>query len=174
MSSLFKKALAFTLKFEGGYVDHEMDLGGATNYGVTQSTYNEYTHKFGLPNRDVECIVMEEVEDIYYHYYWLPSKAGQMTPPLGFVHFDTAVMSGVFGATQFLQEALGLEPDGIWGKQTDKEFKANNNVQTAVKYCDRRIDYRHTRVEEDPSQVVFLDGWLARDRKIKDIIKRGY
>ena len=34
----FAACLAFTLKYEGGYVDHPSDPGGATNHGVTIAT----------------------------------------------------------------------------------------------------------------------------------------
>ena len=34
----FDRALALTLKFEGGYADNPADPGGATNMGVTRAT----------------------------------------------------------------------------------------------------------------------------------------
>jgi lysozyme family protein len=34
----FAAALAFVLKHEGGYVDHPLDPGGATNRGITRTT----------------------------------------------------------------------------------------------------------------------------------------
>ncbi len=33
---IFEKALQFTLKWEGGYVDDPADPGGETNYGITE------------------------------------------------------------------------------------------------------------------------------------------
>jgi lysozyme family protein len=47
---LFKKALKFVLKWEGGYGHNPNDKGGATNKGITQYTYNAWLkeHKLQL------------------------------------------------------------------------------------------------------------------------------
>jgi lysozyme family protein len=168
----FNEALKFTLKWEGGYVNHPNDYGGATNYGITQRVYDSWRRSGGgrkyLPVKD---ITQGEVTNIYYNKYWLPSKAGTMERRLGVVHFDTAVMSGVVGATQFLQEALGLEPDGIWGPATQREFEQCNGVGLAYAYVSYRRYYRHKRVEEDPTQGEFLKGWLNRDNDLEQYIK---
>ena len=42
MENLFETALLFVLKWEGGYVNNKYDKGGATNYGITQNTYNNW------------------------------------------------------------------------------------------------------------------------------------
>jgi len=99
-------ALKFTLEWEGGYVDHPNDLGGATNKGITQITYNSYRIRKELPTQRVKNITDDEVHEIYNEMFWLPSQAELMVLPLAVVHFDTAVMFGVGGAIKFLQEAL--------------------------------------------------------------------
>lgn len=38
MKQTFEQALACVLASEGGYVDHPLDPGGATNRGITQAT----------------------------------------------------------------------------------------------------------------------------------------
>ena len=38
----FARALAATLRFEGGYVHHPADPGGATNMGVTRAVLAEW------------------------------------------------------------------------------------------------------------------------------------
>ena len=40
MRSNFDRALSLTLRYEGGYVNHPKDPGGATNKGVTQKVYD--------------------------------------------------------------------------------------------------------------------------------------
>ena len=53
----FIDALPFVLQWEGGYVNHPNDPGGATNKGVTQKVYDAWRAKNGLPAREVHVSV---------------------------------------------------------------------------------------------------------------------
>ncbi|MGB8698251.1 MAG: glycosyl hydrolase 108 family protein [Thermosynechococcaceae cyanobacterium] len=170
-SVAFAKALEFTLPAEGGQVDNPVDPGGRTNKGIIQSVYNHYRSQKGLPNKDVFDISDAEVGEIYFTMYWKPAQCDVMTLPLAVVHFDTAVNFGVRGSIQFLQEALGLSADGIFGPQTQGHLQSNNNKATAKKMVVGRIAYRHQRVAENPSQEIFLQGWLNRDNGLMQFIQ---
>ncbi len=165
-SDALAMALKFTLLWEGGYVNHPDDPGGATNKGVTQDTYNTYRINNRLSTRRVDLITDAEVHDIYLSMYWKPSQANIMVLPLAIAHFDTAVNFGVGGAIEFLQEALGISADGIFGPGTQAALLANNNAQTAQKIVWGRIYYRNQRVNSNPTQGVFLTGWLNRDNDL--------
>lgn len=164
------RALEFTLKWEGGYVDHPSDPGGPTNKGITQKNYNAYRIAKGLPTKDVKFIEDTEMMEIYSETYWKPSEADSMILPLAIVHFDTAVLFGVSGAVEFLQEALGITADGIFGPQTESELRANNNKETALKIIDGRIAYHHSRVRQNSSQEIFLEGWVNRANDLREFI----
>lgn len=164
----FKKALHFTLNWEGGFSDNPNDYGGRTNKGITQTEYNSYCERNGLAKKDVKYITDTEVEDIYFADYWKSSKAINMEWPLCLVHFDTAVNFGIGGATTFVQEALDIKMDGQWGSQTQKAFdNFTDKKKLAGKIIDGRINYRYNRVNENPSQQIFLAGWLNRDNALK-------
>jgi peptidoglycan hydrolase-like protein with peptidoglycan-binding domain len=165
-------ALEFTLKWEGGFVDHPFDLGGPTNKGITQRNYDIYRMDKGLPTKKVKDIEETEVMEIYSERYWKPSEADSMILPLAIVHFDTAVLFGVRGAVQFLQEALGIGGDGIFGPQTESGLQANNNKKTALKIIEGRIAYHHSRVRQNSSQEVFLDGWVNRANDLREFITK--
>ncbi len=165
-SDALAAALKFTLLWEGGYVNDPNDPGGATNKGVIQNTYNTYRINNRLPTQGVDRITDKEVHDIYFSMYWQPSQAPLMVLPLAIVHFDTAVNFGVGGAIEFLQEALGISADGIFGPGTQKALLANNNAKTAQKIVRGRVNYRNQRVNSNPTQEVFLTGWLNRDNDL--------
>lgn len=165
-----KKALTFTLPHEGGFVNNPVDIGGATNKGITQRTYDAFRIDRNLPTKGVELISDQEVYEIYFERYWQPSQAALMTLPLAVVHFDTAVLFGVGGAIEFLQEALGITADGAFGPQTKSILEANNSKATAEKIIDGRISYHKNFVARNPSQRIFLDGWLNRANNLRDFI----
>jgi lysozyme family protein len=171
ITNAFSKALEFTLPAEGGFADNPADPGGRTNKGIIQSVYNSYRSRKGLPIRDVLNISDTEVQEIYFNMYWQPAQCDLMILPLSVVHFDTAVNFGVGGAIMFLQEVLGVAADGILGPKTLSLFQTNNNLATANKVITARITYRHQRVVDAPSQGIFLDGWLNRDRSLRDFIQ---
>jgi lysozyme family protein len=168
----FEEALQFTLRWEGGYVNHPNDYGGATNKGIIQRVYDDYRRRQGLPLRSVRFITDAEVRDIYENDYWKPSQSNLMVRPLAIAHFDTAVNFGVRGSVLFLQESLGVTADGIFGPNTRAALQRANTQSTALRYVDRRIEYRYIRVSQDPSQRVFLQGWLNRDNDLKRYISR--
>lgn len=147
----YRKAREFTRRWEGGFVDHPNDPGGRTNKGITQRTYDQYRKSQGLGVRDVRDIADKEVEEIYYERYWKASGADVLALPLAMVHFDTAVNFGVGRAKQWLPE--------ITKDHTDP-------LAAAKAYVQKRIHYRHQRVEQNPSQKVFLKGWLNRDNAL--------
>lgn len=170
-SGAFAKALEFTLPAEGGRVDNPLDPGGRTNKGIIQSVYDAYRRSKNLPKADVFTITDQEVVDIYFNNYWKPAQCQRMVLPLAVVQFDTAVNFGVGGAVQFLQEALGLAADGAFGPQTQAAFETNNTKSLAQKMINGRIAYRHQRVAQNPSQSVFLQGWLNRDNALMRFIQ---
>lgn len=167
----FEVALKFTLQWEGGRSDHPADLGGKTNKGVTQQTYNYWRQAHGRPPVDVNLITDAEVTALYYEQFWGPSQAGRFVLPLGAVVFDTAVNFGVRGSVLFLQQAWGLVEDGIWGPQTERLAQSRNSKQVALDLIQLRINYRQERVLSDPSQSVFLQGWLNRDRALRKFVE---
>ena len=149
MNDLFKTALQFVLKWEGGYVNNENDKGGATNYGITQNTYNGWLSSQGLPYKDVRYITREEVEKIYYKNYWLKAGCEKMSPKFALLAFDTAVNMGVSRVNQFMKAAQ-------W------------------KYPEKFIAARRAKYEEFAqygNQKIFLQGWLNRLKALENEIK---
>ena len=145
MDKLFKRALNFVLKWEGGYVNNPSDKGGATNMGITQYTYNSWLKALGLAKRDVKYITRSEVEQIYYKNYWRKAGCHNMSPKFAVLAFDTAVNMGLARVKQFLRFAE-------W------------------KYPEKFIQAREAKYREFAkygNQKIFLNGWLNRLNALK-------
>jgi len=83
----WQKCIAFTLKWEGGYVNNPDDPGGETNMGISKRSY---------PNEDIKNMTIERAEIIYFNDYWLPTgcEDENVSPKLALALFDTAVNCG--------------------------------------------------------------------------------
>ena len=140
MDEIFEKGLKFVLKWEGGYVNNPNDKGGATNKGITQSTYNNWLRSKGQNIKDVRNIQDSEVKEIYYNNYWLKAGCNKMTSKFAILSFDTAVNMGVSRVGEFLKYA---------------EYKDPNKFLLA------RIR-KYVEFARVGNQKVFLLGWLNR------------
>lgn len=169
-SDSLTKALRFTLQWEGGYVNNPLDLGGATNHGITQSVYTTYLKENGRIDNNVINITTMDVHNIYSKKYWDPTHCNLYCEPLSVVMFDTAVNFGVVGAIKFIQSALGLKESGIWSEFLRSRVILHNNINLAKTIIKSRINYRYLRVKQNTSQKVFLQGWLNRDNNLLQYI----
>lgn len=161
-SSSFDQALAFVLRWEGGFVNNPKDPGGATNRGVTQKVYDAWRDARQQPRQGVAQIGDDEVRAIYEANYWAPAKCDALGSPLDLVQFDTAVNMGVGRAIRFLQGAVGAEVDGGFGPGTQKCLDACDRGQALAAFCGQREAFYRQIVAAKPEQQVFLAGWLNR------------
>lgn len=153
----FKKALHKTLKWEGGYCNHPLDKGGATNLGITQSTYNFYYEG------DVKDITMEQAETIYRTGYWSKIMGDDIkSQSVAEYLFDWIVNAGLSTPVKKLQILVGTEADGKMGKKTLKALNDKDPKILFNQLVDCRVAFYRALVDKKPSQKVFLNGWLNR------------
>ncbi len=162
----FEDALKFVLKWEGGFTDHPKDPGGATNKGITQRVYDDYKKSKKHPKINVKHILDFEVREIYETRYWDLVRAKWLKAPLGLVMFDTAVNFGPAGAIRRLQKALKLKITGTWTQEISDVIHTCDARMVALEICKLRKIWRNFRVKQNPSQKVFLKGWLNRDNDL--------
>ncbi|PWE16322.1 hypothetical protein DDZ18_12925 [Marinicauda salina] len=115
--SAFEHALDHVLEWEGGFVDHPDDPGGATNMGITLRTLADWRGGDASVS-DVRALTRDEAAAIYRARYWDAAHCGAMPAPIGFLTFDGAVNHGVGRAVKLLQRAVGVPDDGLVGPVT--------------------------------------------------------
>ncbi len=164
----FQKSLQKVLLHEGGYVNHKLDPGGATNKGVTQKVYDDYRSGKGLKQRSVKSLEDDELEEIYRVRYWSLIKGDSLPAGVSYVVFDGAVNSGVAQSVKWLQRAVGTNPDGVMGPATINAVKDWKNYDNLIdKICDRRLAF----LKALKTWPTFGKGWQSRVEQVRAVGK---
>ena len=163
------------LAHEGGFAHHPNDRGGPTNFGITQATYSRWLGR-QASLAEVQNMREETAKEIYLtNYYFAPRINGfdaDVQPQV----FDCAVNHGPRQAIKFVQTVVNLAGfgviavDGVNGpKTTSAAHRAYEAMQAYFinAIADERIHFYKQMVSHDPSQRVFLAGWLRRARAFK-------
>lgn len=158
------KMLEDLLVVEGGYVNHKADKGGPTKYGITLDTLSDYLGRTATI-LEVQGLDKDTAIKIYRKKYYLDPGINKLPEAIQPIIFDAGVNSGPTAGIKILQKLLGLEPDGIIGPKTIKE--ATTDVTISEKdFINHLVDARRQKYEsivaKNPSQKVFLKGWLNR------------
>lgn len=158
----FDKALEEVLKNEGGYVDHPSDRGGKTNRGITQKTLSDFLGR-DATDEEIQNIPMETVRQIYRQNYWDRLSLSKIKDPiLACVLFDQAVNRGTRKVAEQIQAAVGVQVDGVIGPITLRAINERDSMKFLVEFVKRaQLSYCDI-VVSNPSQVVFLKGWIKR------------
>lgn len=152
-NSEFEIAMKYLYSVEGGYSNNQADKGGATNFGITQATYNSYRKNKGKAAQSVHNITKNEVEEIYFNNYWCLSGANKVkNKAIALILFDSAVNHGVGTAKQMY-------------------VRAGDNVEN---FLNLRLEKYNAIVKRNPSQKVFLKGWNNRINKLRSFIAQNY
>lgn len=151
------------LRLEGGYANHKNDKGGCTNKGITINTFRDY-YGAGLDCNDLKEIKEEQVEHIYKDGYWDKCWGDKIADSnLAHLLVDFAINSGCKKAIKTLQSIIGVDDDGIMGKITLNAINSYYNPKELFEELkEARKKHYLDIVEKNPSQKVFLKGWLNR------------
>lgn len=152
------------LRREGGYVDDQVDRGGATKFGVTAATLGAWRRLGRHATRaEVAALTEDEAREIYRQRYVVdPGFERIADGALRAQLVDDGVLSGPATAIMALQRVLGVNVDGKLGPQTLAKLEMSDKawVRRAL-LKDRALRFARI-VQRDPTQSRFLVGWLTR------------
>jgi len=139
MRQNFGRCLALTFAQEGGYSDHPLDPGGATNFGVTQATLSKARGR-AVTKAEVRALSRDEAAAIYRQLYWAPIGGDDLPSGVDVAVFDHAVNSGPAAALRTLRAALGLPLAA--SLSTTLAASANTRADALVReLCRRRMSF---------------------------------
>ena len=149
------EAISITLVHEGGYVNNPEDRGGPTNMGITQAD---------LPGMDIRNLTQAQAISYYAQNYWKPFMGEINSQVVVNKLFDIGVLLSVDTAVRMLQRALGFataQQNGSFGSRT---LSATNEAGDGLLPEYKRVLAAHFNwiAETEPSQKIFLSGWLNR------------
>ena len=141
--ALFDKFFNMLMRLEGGFVNNPSDHGGATKYGITQSLLDAVQY---VDTEEVKDLTLPQAKTIYLREFYNPIvkilDVESLTAKQEYAYFDLAVNSGI--------RAAG---------------KAYDSGQEIFAY---RTALYQKIVAANPSQKVFLRGWLNRLTRIQN------
>jgi lysozyme family protein len=134
MKSKFDRAHVFTAKWEGGFINHPNDPGGATNFGVSLRWLKDEgidTNGDGVINiEDIRALTPGIAASLFKKHFWDLMKLEDLPPLTAIAVYDAAVNTGRGQATKFLQRACNALPgdrlvdDGALGPLTRARVSA--------------------------------------------------
>lgn len=178
----YRDAINKVLEHEGGYVNNPLDLGKRTNYGVTQKVYEQFIGRKlvgpdtdapkGQPMSEAETVMRTMPKGnaiaIYKKNYWDVIQGDKIKQyAVAAVIFDQAINRGHVAAVKQAQRVLGLTQDGKMGPVTLATLNGVKDTDFIPKYLAESITAYKTIVANNPSQSVFLNGWLKRVESLR-------
>ena len=155
------KLIPIIKKWEGGYSDNPNDRGGATNSGVTLAVYQSVYGKSKTKN-DLKRMTNDQWDYIFTKLYWNKWKADEIkNQSIANILVDWVWMSGL-GTIKKIQSLFGLTADGIVGNKTISYINSHDQEEVFNKIWNRRKQFYESLVKNNPSQKVFLKGWMNR------------
>ena len=157
----YRKLKPFILRWEGGYINDQADLGKQTNKGVTLSTYRSVFGKNKTVS-DLKKITDEQWEFIFKKFYWDKWKADDIKDQnVANILVDWLWCSGSYGI-KIPQRVLGVSVDGIVGSKTIAAINARDGRELFDTIKQERKDYIDRICQTRPQNKKFKKGWLNR------------
>lgn len=150
----------FILSHEGGFVNDPRDAGGATNRGVTLTTYRSV---FGSKKTiaDLKKITYEEWSILFKKYYWDKCKADLIeNQSVANMLVDFAWHSGVKTAVKRIQRIVAVNDDGVIGRVTIGAINTYYLGQETL--FDELKEARLSYMKGCKSWSAFCKGWTNR------------
>jgi lysozyme family protein len=181
----YRDAIKKVLQHEGGYVNHPADRGGPTNWGVTQKTYNEYMSKitgksYQSTIDEIKSMPIGNAILIYKTLYWDKMSGDKIKKyAIAAAIFDQAINRGTIAAVKQAQRVLKntfkypLAEDGVAGAGTLTALNTVDEAKFLNSYLQESILAYNKIVQNNPSQSVFLNGWLKRVESLRSYVSQN-
>lgn len=155
------------MRWEGGYVNHPLDKGGPTKYGVILSVWQEHGHdKDGdsdIDADDIKRLTEEDAHRIAKKIFWDYFQADLIkNSSVAEFIVDWGYNSGRKTVAKIVQRLVKTDCDGVVGPKT---LTAINSADQEMLFYALKIErklFLNNIIKRKPDQVVFYNGWMNR------------
>jgi lysozyme family protein len=137
------------LSHEGGYVNHPSDPGGETKWGIAKRSY---------PHLNIKDLTREQAIEIYRRDFWQAVGGHLLTDEVAFQALDAAINHGPANAIRWLQRAVGVADDGVFGPISRAAVGRMPSVDVVLRFNAERLDF-YTKLS---TWGTFGKGWVRR------------
>lgn len=176
----FDTAFNLVVGAEGIFTDDPRDAGNwtdgkakgtnggkllGTKYGISARVYGKELMGKGISIKD---LTLDEAKAIYSRDYWDRCRCDELPDYIRYPVFSCAVNCGVKTASEILQDTVCGIKDGKIGSATIKAVRNFRDTERLYEeFLQRWAEYYEEIAAKDPSQQVFLKGWLNRIKEVK-------
>ena len=192
---MFRRAHAFTAKWEGGLSNHPADTGGLTAYGASLTFVQgiaatrdgrEFLRSIGVHPPVTPLVLREEVTPeraraMFKREFWDSLRLDGYPFGVALALYDAAFNCGCAQSVKFAQRGYNacvgpngvrLAVDGKAGPLTRKALCAHATPAVLTAMLDARQRFYEELAANKPSQAVFLDGWTNRVNDLRACLRR--
>ena len=160
------KLVPLIFKWEGNWSNEKNDKGGATNIGITLSTWKsqgyDKNHDGKIDIDDLKLITKQDVVNMLKKNYWDRWKADLINnQSIANILVDWVWNSGSYGI-KIPQKVLKVTQDGIVGNKTIEAINSSDQNKLFNELKQARGDFFIQITKNDPSQLKFLKGCINR------------
>jgi lysozyme family protein len=144
------------------YTNYPADRGGPTKGGLTLEAVRAWRRR-PVSKRELVRLTKREALDILKYNYVNTNGIHRVSGALQRQLIDSAVLSGPSVAVKDLQRGLGrLRQDGLIGPVTLGRIETHGPDRAAQLLTVERTIRLAKIVAKDPTQLMFLVGWVRR------------
>ena len=149
MTTKFLLVINRVLSHEGGYVHDKNDPGGETQWGISKRSY---------PSVSIKELTRNQAIAIYYRDFWLKAHCEELSDGAGYQLMDSAVNSGISQSIRFMQRAVGVADDGVYGPVTLAAIRKVTETDFIMLFIAERLEFM-TKLKNWPNHG---KGWARR------------
>jgi len=172
----FDYAVKIILKHEGGLSDNPHDAGGITNWGISKRYLDRnpdlvpkyFGHDGEVTRDEIRFMPKDLAIQIYKNEWWDANRYGEIVNDLVATKIcDTSINMGEKWGETFAQQSanrLGqnIAVDGNIGPKSLAAINVCEPISFLTEYCKQQKERYEQIVLHNPSQAVFLKGWMIR------------